>query len=441
LPFDRGVAGPQTGSALGEFPQRFGKYLLLRRVAVGGMAEVLLAVERSAHAGDRFVTIKRIKREFCDDADYIEFFLTEGRVSLKCAHPNLPQTYDLGVEEGSHFLAMEFIQGHTLLDVIRAAVTKGKPLAIATALRVGVSVAAALEHAHGLVDLDGRPLGVIHRDVTPQNIMISAAGAVKLIDFGIVRATVQTHETQTGVVKGKFSYMAPEMLRITPRDLDHRADLFALGIVLHETLTGRSLFRGKNDDETLDRVRSLPIPELSRLRADVPTSFDHVVRHALERDPDDRFQSATEMLHALEAVAEAEGIYASMTRLRDEAIDRCGPPVAPVVDDAARVMLSLPELATPAGRLGSSPPAPPQPPEQPAVLVEESSAAIPIDADEMWDAGPSLTSAEARHGNLDRDPELLYYLRRSGALPGSSRRAATTHADQELSELLASLDR
>src|SRR5688572_22381024 len=118
------------------------------------MAEILLAIERTAHAGLRFVTIKRIKPEFSHDADYVEFFLTEGRVSLRCAHPNLPQTYDLGVEAGCHYLAMEYIQGHTLLDVVRAAALGGRPLAPSTAVRVGVGVAAALEHAHGLVDVD-----------------------------------------------------------------------------------------------------------------------------------------------------------------------------------------------------------------------------------------------------------------------------------------------
>jgi serine/threonine-protein kinase len=407
------------------------------------MAEILLAVELTPNTGHRFVTIKRIKPEFSGEADYNEFFLTEGRVSLKCSHPNLPQVYELGVEAGSHFLAMEYIQGHTLLDVIRAAALKDRPLAVGTALRVGVGVAAALEHAHGLVDVDGTPLGIIHRDVTPQNIMITAGGAVKLIDFGIVRAAVQTHETQVGVVKGKFSYMAPEMLRGTPKSIDHRADLFALGIVLHETLTGRSLFRGKTDEDTLRRVRSLPVPSLSALRADVPASFDAVVQRALERDPARRFQSATELLHALESAAELEGIHASMTRLRDEALDRCGASQPLTLEPTARAMLAQPADPAAIGRLGSAPP------------VAESAPAIPLEPEDLWEADGAteaepdaearaqqmaLSEADTRLG-LRLDPELIYYLRQAGALPTGPRTSASTHADHELSELLASLDR
>jgi serine/threonine protein kinase len=492
--------GPQTRRALGEFPQRFGKYLLLRRVAVGGMAEVLLAVERTEHAGLRFVTIKRIKPEYIQDADYIEFFLTEGRVSLQCAHPNLPQTYDLGVEDGSHYIAMEFLQGHTLLDIIRAAALKGKPLSVGTALRVAAGVAAALEHAHGLVDVDGAPLGVIHRDVTPQNIMVTAPGAVKLIDFGIVRAAVQTHQTQTGVVKGKFSYMAPEMLHGKPSMIDHRADLFALGIVLYETLTGRSLFRGRTEEETLQRVRTLEIPDLSQVRSDVPPSFGQLILRALERDPDHRFQSATEMLHALDDVAERGQIVAAVTRLRDEVLDRCGTPQPPSLDPEARVMLDLP-VAPP--RPSSAPPVaePSARPRSPVAVAavaaapsaEEGSGVIPIDLDDaIWEArsepsdvperrrepavaegsGPGADLGEPaehyfegspdqltnylggptegvdgafaeRMRHLDRDPDLIYYLRRSGGLSPSPQTPtpSATHADRELSELLANLDR
>ncbi|HTE55713.1 MAG TPA: protein kinase [Kofleriaceae bacterium] len=306
-----------------DLPQRFGKYFLLRRVAVGGMAEIFLAVEKTTHGSHRFVTIKRIKADFDRDDEYVQFFLTEGRVSLKCAHPNLPQAFEMGAVDGSHYLALEYIHGHTLLDVVRAGARHDRPLSIETAVHVGVCVAAALEHAHGLRDLDGQSLLVVHRDVTPQNVMISTSGAVKLIDFGIVRSAVQTHRTASGVVKGKFSYMAPESLT-SGHEFDHRADLFSLGIVLHETLTGRSLFRGVTDNDTLRRVRTMPIPDVTRLRPDTPPGVAAVIARALERDPDRRFQTATDFLHALEEAAEAAHIHRSMTRLRDEVLDRCG---------------------------------------------------------------------------------------------------------------------
>jgi len=339
-----------------DFPCRFGRYTLLSQMAVGGMAEILLAVEETEHAGRRFVTIKRIRSEYQTDPDYIEFFLTEGRVALKCAHPNLPQAFDLGVQDGIHYLAMEFISGHTLLDLVRQAAAGGTPVSVPMALAIGTSIAAALEYVHGLCDVDGRPLRVVHRDVTPQNIMISASGTIKLIDFGIVRSTVQTHRTQNGVVKGKFAYLAPETVIHRGR-VDQRADLFSLGICLHETLTARPLFRGKSDSQTLERLRFLNVPDLSLLRPDVPPALAAAILKALERKPKRRFQSATQFLQSLEKVAERCGITRSVTRLRNETLDLCGPPPLPTLDRAA--FDSLPQK-TPRRAIahGSTPPPP-----------------------------------------------------------------------------------
>jgi serine/threonine protein kinase len=385
---------------------RFGKYLLLQQVAVGGMAEIFLAVEKSAHGGHRFVTIKRIRADFDRDDEYVQFFLTEGRVSLKCAHPNLPQAYELGEVDGCHYLALEYIHGHTLLDVIRAAALGRRPLAVASAMQVAVGVAAALEHAHGLRDVDGRPLKVVHRDVTPQNVMLSVSGAVKLIDFGIVRSSMQTHRTESGVVKGKFSYMAPETLD-GQIELDHRADIFALGIVMHETLTGRSLFRGYDDKDTVERVRSMVVPDLTRLRSDVPPALSAVALRALERDPARRYQTATDMLHALERVAETCHIHHSMTRLRDEVLERCGvPPLPSLTPDS----------------VGAT--------EEPRARTVEDVEAVE----------PEAPTAPVVDEKLERDPTLAYFLRQAGALPGPPR-AATTQSDAELSELLAALER
>ena len=407
--------------------QRFGKYLLVHQVAVGGMAEIFLAVEKSEHGGHRFVTIKRIRSDFDRDDEYVQFFLTEGRVSLKCAHPNLPQAYDMGVVDGCHYLALEFIHGHTLLDVVRAAALARRPLAVSSAVHIGVGIAAALEHAHGLRDVDGRPLRVVHRDVTPQNVMLSLSGAVKLIDFGIVRSSVQTHRTESGVVKGKFSYMAPEALDGVTR-LDHRADLFSLGVVLHETLTGRSLFRGDTDHETLERVRSLEVPDLSRVRSDVPPPLAAVVRRALERDPARRYQSATDLLRALEDVAERCQIHHSMTRLRDEVLDRCGVPRLPPLPAEVRAML------TGAGDAGATAAAASAPAAEAA--IEEPPTTLARSTTDEGEPAP--------RERFSRDPRLAYYLRQAGALPDSpapapSRRGAT-HSDPELSALLAALE-
>lgn len=391
----------------GELPKRFGRYLLLKRMAVGGMAEVYLAVEETEHAGRRFVSVKRIRPDHAQDQDFIEFFLTEGRISLKCSHPNLPQAYELDVAEGLHYLALEYIRGHTLLDVVRAAAAMGRVPSVGTVLRIGAEIAAALEHAHALRDVDGEPLGVIHRDVSPQNVMIASSGAVKLIDFGIVRSTVQTHQTQHGVVKGKLSYVAPEMLDGRGR-VDQRADLFALGVVLHEALIGRSLFRGRDDAETIERLKKREVPDPSVLRRDVPPAFAAVLLKLLERQPRRRFQSATELLAALEEVAEACGIPHSLTRLRDEVLAFCGKPPLPTLDRSILEALGQPE---------------PEP--EPDHLADGS--------DTEGDRVP-----EGLSGRLAQDPKLVYFLDRAGT-PARKRRRQTTHDDPDLAELLERL--
>ena len=295
------------------------------------MAELYLAVEQTSSAVRRFVTIKRIRADFAHDPEFVQFFVTEGRVAMQCAHPNLPQVIDAGRIDGVDFLAMEYIQGHTLLEALRSAIRLRRWIAPSTVMTVGIAIAAALEHVHGLRDVDGTPLNVVHRDVTPQNIMLSSAGSVKLIDFGIVRSAVQTHRTQAGILKGKFSYMAPEQLDESPV-IDHRADIFSLGIVLHEVLCGRSLFRAATDFATCERVLSAPIADPSELRAEVPKELAALVLKALARDPDRRFQTATDLLSALESVAERCHLAPSLVRLRDEMAQLCGEASAPALD-------------------------------------------------------------------------------------------------------------
>lgn len=312
-----------------EFPEAFGRYTLLQRVAFGGMAEILLAVEDTAHAGRRFVTIKRIRPEFSDDPDYIDFFIGEGRVSMQCSHPNLVSAFDLDMVDGVHYLAMEYIRGHTLLDLIRACHKSRTRVTLAAVLRIASEVAAGLEHLHNMRDVEGQPMRVVHRDVTPQNIMIDVNGSTRLIDLGIARSEVQVHKTRVGIVKGKLSYIAPEAL-VKRANIDHRADIFALGIVLHESLTTKGLFRGRDDLDTLQRVRSMPIPLVSSLREDVPPSVDAIIAKALERNVEDRYQSASEMLRNIDSLP--SGISpASLTQLRDEILAQCGDPPIPTL--------------------------------------------------------------------------------------------------------------
>jgi len=294
------------------------------------MAEIFLAADEQSFAGHRFVTVKRIRPDF-DEPEYREFFITEARVSLQCSHPNVPQTFEVGEIEGVPFLSMEYIHGHTLLSYLKAISRNRAAGSASVAVTVGASIAAALEHVHALRSPSGSLLDVIHRDVTPQNVLISTAGAVKLIDFGIVRSAIQLHQTKAGVVKGKFSYMAPETLE-NPASVDHRADLFAVGIMLYEVLTGRPLFRGRSEGDTMERVRRLAVPRLSKLRPDVPAELEALVMRALERDPDARFQTATELLTAIDDVATRNAIPLSNVGLRSALEDACGAPAMPTFD-------------------------------------------------------------------------------------------------------------
>ena len=311
-------------------PIRWGGYLLLKRLATGGMAEVYLAVDEPALGGRRFVVVKRVREDYTHDPDYAQFFLTEGRISLKCHHPNLPAAYELGEADGRAFLVIEYIPGHAVLQLLRMLATKHRGLGVAPTVAIALGVARALEHLHALADLDGTPLGVVHRDVSPHNIIVSPGGGVKLIDLGIARASLQTHRTETGVVKGKYAYMAPEQLSNVP--IDGRADVFSLGAVVHELLVARALFQGTSDLDTCDRVRKAPIPNPSEARPDVPPAIADVVMSALERDPARR-PTAAQLAQALEDAAMKSGVWPSASTLWSEVRGLLGPAPRPELAD------------------------------------------------------------------------------------------------------------
>jgi len=288
---------------------QFGKYRLERLLARGGMAEVYLAVEQGALAGERRVVIKRILPRYVDDPDYVEFFVDEGKVCLALSHPNVVQAYELGCVDGMYFLALEYVRGESLIAALRRATLTNHNLSFPFVAYVGKCIAAALDHAHSAHDVRGKALNVIHRDVSPHNILLGFDGTVKLADFGIARADIQQHETATGVVKGKFAYLAPEQLPmlVGGGSFDHRIDLFALGIVLHEMITRRPLFRGKNDADTVARLVKGRVPSPLELRRECPPALARIVMRALERDRERRWPTAAAMAAELEAVALALG--------------------------------------------------------------------------------------------------------------------------------------
>lgn len=300
-----------------ELPLDLDRFRLLERIATGGMADVFLAVERSPLGGPRFVAVKRIRQDLIVQPEFIEYFLTEGRISLACRHPNLPQAYFLGTAGGRPYLALEYIPGPSLLAVLRAATRQRRAVSVHAAVGIGLALARALDHLHRLTDIDGRPLDVIHRDVTPQNVLLTPDGRVKLIDFGVARAALQTHRTQAGVVKGKYAYIAPEQLERGRRP-DQRVDLFSWGVLLHEILVGEPLFHGTSDLDTCTRVQRQPIADPARRRPEVPPAIAEVVMTALARNPELRWPSGAALADALERAAEQSGLWPSASRIARE---------------------------------------------------------------------------------------------------------------------------
>ena len=304
-------------SIVEELPLTIDRFRLLERIATGGMADVFLGVERSPLRGPRFVAVKRIRLDLIDQPEFIEYFLTEGRISLACRHPNLPHAYFLGTAGGRPYLALEYIPGPSLLAVLRAATRQRRTIGLSAAVGIALALARALDHLHRLTDIDGHPLDVIHRDVTPQNVLLTPDGRVKLIDFGVARASLQTHRTQAGVVKGKYAYIAPEQLD-RGRKVDQRVDLFSWGVLVHELLVGEPLFHGTSDLDTCHRVQQQPIPDPSHRRPELPTSIAEVVMSALARNPEARWPSGAALADALERAAEQAGLWPSATRIARE---------------------------------------------------------------------------------------------------------------------------
>src|SRR5262245_10883452 len=267
---------PEEGAAARPKVERFGRYYLLERIGRGGMAEVFRAVTQGVEGFRRMFVVKRILSEKAKSPEFIRMFGDEARISALLHHPNIVQVYDFGQVEVSYFLAMEYLAGKDLASVMR--VLRASKLAVPSGLAAFIAqqVALALGYAHTLRGSNGQPLGIVHRDVTPSNIMLLHAGGVKVLDFGIAKATAAAESFRTsGKVKGKFSYLAPEQAR--SEEVDARADLFTLGVTLWEMLTGRRLFADANELETLRNVLQKPVPAPSTLRPGIPPELDRVV--------------------------------------------------------------------------------------------------------------------------------------------------------------------
>nr|HEX4313690.1 protein kinase [Kofleriaceae bacterium] len=275
-------------------PVPFGKYLLLDRISVGGMAEVFKAKSYGVEGFEKIIAIKRILPTMGEDRDFIKMFIDEAKIAGQLAHANICQIFELGRIDGSHFIAMEYIWGKDLLQIQNRLRKLKQPMPVAMACFIIAKSLEGLDYAHRKRDPLGRPLEIVHRDCSPQNVLVSYEGEVKVIDFGIAKATSRNSRTMAGVLKGKFGYMSPEQVRGLP--LDRRSDIFALGTMLYECLTSERLFQGETDFSTLEKVRNVDIRPPREVNPNIPEHVERVILKALAKDVDDRYQWCSEML-------------------------------------------------------------------------------------------------------------------------------------------------
>lgn len=281
-------------------PKRIGRYEVLKRLSVGGMAELFLCAVSGQGGFRKYVVVKRILQEYRKEEAFVRMFLDEARLTAAFSHRNLVQVFEMGEEDGV-FLAMEFVSGKDLNEVAFAALQQQRVLPIGFSVSVACEVADALHYAHQFVDAAGLARPVIHRDVAQKNIMVTYDGLVKLLDFGVAKAEQSLFRTQTGMVKGTAGYMSPEQVRAEP--LDGRSDVFCLGVVLHEMVTGKRLFSGASEIVEMRMILDAPIPKPISLVPELPEALSEVILRALAREKADRFASAKDFRQALEAAA------------------------------------------------------------------------------------------------------------------------------------------
>ena len=291
------------------------KYQRTRRLGSGGMAEIYVAKQRGPEGFTKDVVIKRVLPSRANNHEIIQMFLQEAQLAVRINHPNVVHLFDLGRDGNDFFIAMEYVDGWDLWTVLRESRNRERPLPIAVTCRIISDACAGLHAAHATVGDHGQPLGIIHRDVSPPNVLLSAEGTVKITDFGVATAVRALVETRPGIVKGKVSYLAPEQV-MGPQDaVTHQADIFALGIVLYECIAGRNPFRRRSEYDTMSAIRKGKFPPLGRFREDVPEALEQIVAKALTVDPAERYLTANEMQMDLERLLVSMGSPTTSTQV------------------------------------------------------------------------------------------------------------------------------
>ncbi len=280
-------------------PIPFGKYYLLERINVGGMAEVFKAKAFGVEGFERLLAVKRILPNIAEDEEFITMFIDEAKIAVQLQHANIAQIFDLGKVDEAYFIALEYVNGKDLRAIFDRTRGKGEVMPVRQACYVVMQVCEGLDYAHNKRDGQGRELHLVHRDISPQNVLIGYEGEIKLIDFGIAKAAGKASKTQAGILKGKFGYMSPEQVRGLP--IDRRSDIFSVGIVLYEMLTNERLFVGESDFSTLEKVRNVEILPPSSYNRNIPGELERISLKALAKDPEDRYQNAIDLHDDLQA--------------------------------------------------------------------------------------------------------------------------------------------
>ncbi len=313
-PADPSASGPNDASSEG-LPCRFGKYTLIRKLATGGMAELFLAIQKSMAGFEKLIVIKRILPAMNKDRAFIDMLLHEARVAATLSHPNIVQVFDVGEVDGAYFIAMEHVHGEDLRSIVKQMKKKDVvEFPLEHALSIVLGMCAGLAYSHDKRDLDGTALNIVHRDVSPQNVVVTFTGDVKVVDFGIAKSDAKLEEhSKNGHLKGKVPYMSPEQARGEP--IDGRSDIFAAGVILFELTTGKRLFKGTSEYDTLKLIcdRDYPLP--SQARFGYPRELELIVVRALTKDRTQRWQSAREMQGAIEEFVRKERLAVSTIAL------------------------------------------------------------------------------------------------------------------------------
>jgi serine/threonine-protein kinase len=380
------------------FPSQFGRYTLVQRLATGGMAEVFKAKIVSGHGFEKLLVIKRILPNLAADKTFVSMFIDEAKLTAQLIHPKIVQVTDFGEVNGQYFIALEFVDGFDGLALLRSAAQKQVRLPVAICMFIAMEVLDALDYAHNAKDVEGKPMHLVHRDISPSNVFIAQRGDVKLGDFGIAHAQERESKTQAGTLKGKYGYMSPE--QVGGAELDSRSDLFAVAIVLAEMLMGKRLFTAQNDLDVLLMVRDGRLERFDKYGKDIPKALETIVRRGLAKNPDERFQTAAEFRDALHDLEFQFGLRvgpADVGVLASDLFDKSPEAVARLKEHARKWEIKSDE--TPARRRAAgSKPKREQAPSRRRDDDEPEETSIPIDLEvqdadspDRADASPAAT--------------------------------------------------